>query len=301
LKQHISLISFINKTVHFLRRHAKIALSLFLLCALTACVHNAGVLNPKGLVAAAEKKLMIDAFVLMLIVVIPVIIMSFAFAWRYRAKNTKSKYLPNWGHDVLLEVIWWGVPTVIIIILGIMTWISTHRLDPYRKLDVPGKPMLVEVVSLRWQWLFIYPKQNIATVNYLQVPKGKQVEFWITSDAPMSSFFIPQLTSQIYTMAGMRTRLHMVADYNGTYRGLNAQYTGAGFSDMHFNVKVSSSADFKKWVSQVKQSHNKLTIAAYKKLVKPTTNGPVQYYSQVRKHLFKRIMQQYTKPNMRLH
>ncbi len=233
---------------------------------------------------------------------LPVIIMSFAFAFRYRAKNKrKGEYRPNWSHNPWLEAIWWVLPCIIVVVLGIITWKKTHALDPYKPLSVPGEKMVIQAVSLRWKWLFIYPKQNIATVNYIEIPKGKQVEFLITSEAPMSAFFIPQLGGQIFSMAGMRTRLHVIGDQLGTFQGMNTQYNGVGFSDMKFKVKVTSKQGFDNWVKTVKQSQQSLTIPTYQKLVKPTVAAKVQYYSSVYPNLFTRIMDQFTKPNMRLH
>ena len=270
---------------------------------LTSCgkVHG-GVLQPAGLVAKQERTLLFDAVALMLIVVLPVIIMSIAFAVRYRSSHKTSDYKPNWSHNAYLEAVWWGVPLVIIVILGILTWKKTHELDPYRKLDVPGKPLLIEAVAMQWKWLFIYPEQNIATVNYVQIPEKRQVEFYITADAPMSSFFIPQLGSQIYAMAGMRTRLHLVSSIPGVYRGMNSQYNGDGFSDMKFDARVSSVKDFNQWVKKVKSSGSPMNLTVYKKLSKPTIKAPVELYSSVApSNLFKRIMMQYMMPNMDLH
>lgn len=279
-------------------------ISVFLLAlSLSACsdVHE-GFFFPAGPVAADERKLFFDSVALMLIVVLPVIIMSFAFAYRYRASNVKKEdYKPNWSHSYLLETIWWTVPTVIVIILGVITWKKSHELDPYQPLAVKGKPLLIEAVALRWKWLFIYPEQNIATVNYVQIPKNRQVEFWITADAPMSAFFIPRLGSQIYAMAGMRTRLHLLAEKTGVYEGLNTQYNGEGFSEMHFKVHVGTDAAFHDWVHNVKTGPNALTLHNYASLTKPTIAVPVSYYSSVHPHLFKRIMDQYMMPNMTIH
>lgn len=269
---------------------------------LSGCVglHD-GLLNPKGYVALQERKLFFDSIALMLIVVLPVIIMSFAFVWRYRSSHKTSDYQPNWAHNHLLETIWWLVPCIIIVFLGIMTWRSTHKLDPYRKLAIPGKPLLIQAVALRWKWLFIYPEQHIATVNYLEIPKDRQVEFWITADAPMSALFIPQLGSQIYAMAGMRTKLHLVGNTVGTYEGMNTQYNGAGFSDMRFKAHVVSPQLFTNWLVTMRHARNRLSLRAYQQLVKPTIADPVKFYTAVQTHLFQRIMQQYTQPHMRLH
>jgi cytochrome o ubiquinol oxidase subunit II len=290
-------------SVFSLRAILKVTLGCLTLMAIASCSNiHGGVLHPAGTVAKQERTLLFDTLALMLIVVIPVIIMSFAFAWRYRASNKTSKYKPNWSHNAHLEAVWWGVPCILIVVLGIITWRSTHTLDPYRKLDVPGKPLLVEAVALRWKWLFIYPEQNIATINTLDLPKDRQVEFYITADAPMVSFFIPQLGSQIYGMAGMRTRLHLLPTRLGTYEGMNTQYNGAGFSVMKFPAHVVSHASFDKWVRAVKQGHRHLGLAEYRKISQPTESKyPAVYYSAVYPKLFKRIMAQYMMPNMRLH
>lgn len=261
-----------------------------------------GVLNPKGVITYQERELLFDALALMLIVVIPVIIMSFAFVFRYRASHRTSEYKPNWGHNVFLESIWWGIPCVIILILGILTWRNTHQLDPYRKIPVQGKPMLIKAIALPWKWLFIYPKQNIATINYLVIPRGQQVEFWFTSDnVPMSAFFVPQIGSQIYTMAGMRTRLHLLATEDGVFEGLNAQYNGDGFSDMHFKTKVVEPDELQAWISQVKQSTNKLTQTSYQALLKPTIAEKVTYFSAVEPNLFDSVIKTYHLPATGIH
>ena len=253
----------------------------------------AGMLNPEGIVSAEEKKIFFDSLALMLIVVIPVFIMSFTFILRYRAGSTLD-YRPNWGHSVLLEAILWGVPCAIILILGIMTWIMTHKLDPYRRIDVPGKNILIQVVALPWKWLFIYPKQNIATVNYLEIAKGQQVEFWLTNDnVPMSAFFVPQLGSQIYTMAGMRTRLHLVAEKYGTYTGLDSQFNGDGFSDMRFTVKVVGQNELRDWFTKIRRSKQLLTAPVYENLIQPSANESVHYYSAVIPQLFSKIIMKY--------
>ena len=254
----------------------------------------AGMLNPEGIVSAEEKKIFFDSLALMLIVVIPVFIMSFTFILHYRTGKSTSDYRPNWGHSVLLEAIWWGIPCAIILVLGIMTWVMTHKLDPYRRIDVPGKPLLVQVVALPWKWLFIYPEQNIATINHLEIAKGQQIEFWLTNDnVPMSAFFVPQLGSQIYTMAGMRTRLHFVASKDGTYMGLDSQFNGDGFSDMRFAVKVVEPNKLRDWFRRVKRSKQSLTLPVYEKLIQPSVNESVHFYSAVIPRLFPKIIMKY--------
>ena len=180
-----------------------------------------------------------------------------------------------------------------------MTWISTHKLDPYRPLDVEGKPLTIQVVSLRWKWLFIYPEQNIATVNYIEIPVNRPVKFLITNDAPMNAFFIPQLAGQIYSMAGMQTQLHLIANHPGVYKGFSANYSGDGFSDMKFKVNVTKDEkSFDNWVYKVKNSMHNLDLAEYANLKKPSEANKVAYYSDVRPNLFSRIMMQFMQPNM---
>jgi cytochrome o ubiquinol oxidase subunit II len=290
------------------RRSIKFILSVTIISSiatlLTGCQQKLGLLSPRGIIAHDERTLFFDALALMLVVVLPVIIMSFAFAYRYRESHKTAHYRPDWSHNSFLELFWWGIPIVIIVALGILTWKKTHQLDPYRALNMPGKPLLVQAVALRWKWLFIYPEQNLATVNYVELPTNRPIEFWITADAPMSAFFIPRLGSQIYAMAGMRTRLHLYTSQPGVYEGLNTQFNGEGFSDMHFKAHVVNKKHFDQWVKQMKaptQGAKKLTIPAYQQIVKPTIAAPPIFYASVQPGLFKRIMAQYTQPNKRLH
>ncbi len=169
--------------------------------------HNFALLDPKGVVAQKERDLMVVAGLMTLVVVVPVFLLTFGIAWRYRATNTKAKYTPNWDHNIVLETIWWTVPTLLILILGGIIWKSSHELDPFKPLASTNEPMIIQVVALDWKWLFIYPDQQIATVNYVEFPENTPVQFHITADAPMNSFWIPQLGGQIYAMAGMSTQL----------------------------------------------------------------------------------------------
>jgi cytochrome o ubiquinol oxidase subunit 2 len=263
---------------------------------LSGCkTHFIGLLNPKGIIAYEERKLFFDTLALMLIVVLPVIIMSLTFVYHYQVSHRIRDYKPNWGHNFYLEILWWGIPCVIILILSIMTWKKTHELDPYRR--IPGydqKPLLVEVIALPWKWLFIYPEQHIATVNYLVIPLGRQVEYWITTDnVPMSAFFIPQLGSQIYAMAGMRTRLHLLANEPGVYDGLNTQYNGDGFSDMHFEVHVVEPQALQKWFTEVKQSPYRLTNTTYSQLLSPSIADKPKLFSGVQNDLFDKVIMTY--------
>ncbi len=235
------------------------------------------VFDPKGLIATEERGLIIHAVLLMLIVVIPVFILAFTIAWRYRAGNTKATYTPNWENSPMEELVWWAVPLEIILVLGALTWSSTHELDPYKPLDSTSTPLTVEVVALDWKWLFIYPSLGIATVNQLYLPVGTPVTFDITADAPMNSLWIPQLGGQMYAMTGMVTKLHLVANEAGDYQGRSANFSGDGFADMHFTAHAISPKDFTTWATNTKQSGAVLDQASYSSLVKPGTTTPQSY------------------------
>ncbi len=254
------------------------------------------ILDPKGMVAADEKHLLVTAVLLMLIVVIPVIFLAVMVSWKYRAGNKKAEYTPDWGHSTILEIIWWTIPCIIIGILAVLTWIGTHQLDPYRPLDVPGKPIRIQVVALNWKWLFIYPDQRIASVNFVQFPVNQPVRFFITSDAPMNSFQIPRLAGQIYAMAGMQTKLNLIASEKGDYRGLSTNYSGDGFAGMKFIARASSQQDFDQWVKAVKKSHHPLSMAVYRDLMKPSENNPPEYFSNVENDLFHEVMMKFMMP-----
>jgi cytochrome o ubiquinol oxidase subunit 2 len=267
---------------------------LFITLNLTACADHPSILNPKGVIAFEEREIMFNTVALMLIVVWAVIIMSFVFVYNYREGNNKAEYKPEWCHSVLLESIWWGVPCVIISIIAAITWVSTHKLDPYQKVDYPGEVMRVEVVALPWKWLFIYPEYDIATINYLALPNKRQVEFYLTTDnVPMSSFIIPQLGSQIYAMAGMQTKLHLVPTQVGRIKGFNTQYNGEGFSKMNFDVDVLEASDFSKWTSEVKSKGNKLSNARYVKVRQETFDNSQGYFKGIEPKLFHRIIMSY--------
>lgn len=274
-----------------IRNLCKIALVSAVL-ALSGC--SGGILDPKGQIGIDEKNLIIIATVLMLLVVIPVIVMTLYFAWKYRDTQTHEIYAPKWAHSNKIEAFVWAVPILIVIILGVITWQSTHRLDPYKPIEGKGKHLTVEVVSLNWKWLFIYPQQGIATVNELVFPANVPVEYKITSESTMNSFFIPQLGSQIYSMAGMQTKLHLIANEPGTFKGISANYSGAGFSGMKFNaIATPTQADFDQWVSDVKAQGGSLTKANYDQLALASENNPVTYYGRVDKGLFHTIIMKY--------
>ena len=241
---------------------------------------NVQVLNPKGTIASQERRLIFEAAALMLIVVIPVYIMTFFIAYKYREGNKKAKYSPELDGNRKIEITWWAIPGLIIAILAVITFKSSHELDPFKKISSSTKPLTVQVVALDWKWLFIYPQQNVASVNFVQFPVGTPVNFEITADAPMNSFWIPQLGGQIYAMSGMATQLNLEADHTGDYRGNSANISGRGFSSMNFTARASSQADFDSWVSTARQSEDSLNVTTYTKLAKPSTlNMPVLYCS----------------------
>ncbi len=273
-----------------------VVLLLLSVLLLSGC-QSRGVFSPKGQVAVTEHKLIFFAIYLMLIVVIPTIFMAFWFAWRYREKGS-AKYTPEWTHNIWLEVVWWTIPCIIILILGTVTWKTTHSLDPFKALDSDKKPVVVEVISLDWKWLFIYPEYNIATVNYLRIPVDTPIDFKLTAAAPMNSFIIPQLGGQIYAMTGMTTQLHLIADVPGRYRGFAANYTGVGFAGMTFVAEASSRQSFTSWVKTIQGAPNPLTSDVFwNRLVPQSTENPVVYFGSVDAGLFDDIVMHYMMPS----
>ena len=243
--------------------------SILLGCMMLASCHE-GVLGPHGPVGQAERVILYDATTIMLAVVIPVILLTLAFAWWFRSGNRRATYRPDWEYSGRIELIIWAIPALVILFLGGIAWISSHDLDPPKPLESAKTPLEVEVVSLDWRWLFIYPRERIATVNYLVVPAGTPVHFRLTSTSVMNSFFIPQLGSQIYTMPGMTTQLNLQADTPGAYPGLSAQFSGPGFSDMQFTLRAESGDNFTNWVAQVHERSAVLDEATFTQLIRPT-------------------------------
>lgn len=255
------------------------------------------ILSPSGSVAMSERDLILIATSLMLLIVIPVFILTFVIAWRYRATNTKARYAPNWEHNKIEEFIWWAVPCVIVLLLANITWTSTHELDPYRPLQSEIPPITIQVVALNWKWLFIYPEYGIASVNALQFPEKTPLNFQITADAPMNSFWIPALGGQIYAMAGMVTQLHLIANSRGEYKGLSANFSGDGFAGMKFTAKAVTSAEFNTWVSGLKSAPGTvLNLDEYNRLAHPSENEVARYYSSVDDALYTDIVHKFMAP-----
>ncbi len=282
----------------------KTKLAIFILVLLVAALVvslyifgvNPDVLVPKGMIAMKERNLLIIATCLMLIVVIPVLFLTFYFAWKYRASNTKAEYAPDWDHHSIAEYIWWGVPCAIIAVLAALTWIRTSELDPFRPIEGSAKPVRIQVVALQWKWLFIYPEYNIASVNVFHIPEKTPIHFEITADAPMNSFWLPALSGQVFAMPAMRTQLHIIADKIGVFRGSSANISGRGFSGMTFIAKSTSEDEFSQWVQTVQQSSKHLGQDEYDDLAKPSSYDPESFYSLQEKDLFDRIVMKYMMP-----
>ena len=240
-----------------------------------------GVLDPHGPVGQAERIILGDATAIMLAVGIPVIILTLAFAWWFRAGNRRATYRPDWEYSGRIEMIIWAIPALVILFLGGIAWIGSHDLDPPKPLQSTTPPLEVEVVALDWRWLFIYPREHIATVNFLVVPVGVPVHFRLTSTSVMNSFFVPELGSQIYTMPGMTTQLNLQADTPGTYPGLSAQFSGPGFSDMQFTVRAESGDNFATWVAQAHEQSGVLDGMTFAELARPTRGAGELTYGSV--------------------
>lgn len=256
-------------------------------------------MKPFGDIAQQQSQLIITAMVLMSLIVVPVIVLTLVFAWRYRSANKDATYTPQWDHSTRLELLIWGAPLLIIIALGAVTWISTHKLDPYRPIEridakrplVAGvKPFVVEVVALDWKWLFVYPELGIATVNELAAPVDRPIEFKITASTVMNSFYIPALAGQIYAMPGMQTKLHAVINTAGVYDGFSANYSGKGFSHMRFKFLGLAPSDFEQWVQSNKTAGNVLGRSDYLKLEQPSEKEPVRRYAAVDAGLYEAIL-----------
>lgn len=271
------------------------AVTLIIVLTLLLQGKNIAVLNPQGVVGQQEKGLIIFTVLLSVVVVIPVYVMMATFAIKYREGNTKAKYTPDEDGNKWLEALWWGIPIVIIGILGVVTVVSTHQLDPYKPLASNVKPVNVQVVALQWRWLFIYPDSHIATINELKIPSGTPINFQLTADAPMSAFWIPNLGTQTYAMTGMTSQLRLEADHSGTYRGTNSNINGKGYADMNFKVTVISPRDFSLWTQTMsnEQFQNHLGWDQYKSIAKPSTDETVAYYNLPNTNLFSEVLSKY--------
>lgn len=272
---------------HGLFRSLGISAVLMLTTVLAGC--EMVLLSPSGEVGIQERDLIVFATVIMSLIVVPVIIATIYFANKYRSTNN-NEYLPDWHHSNKIEFFVWVIPCLVIIVLGYVTWVKTHELDPYKPLESSVQPLQVDVVAMNWKWLFIYPEQNIATVNELVVPVDRPINFRITSGHIMNSFFIPALGGQVYAMPGMQTKLHLIANKTGEFAGISANYSGAGFANMRFVTRSVSDQDFDKWVGDVRNADKILNRAGYIELDQPSEANPVTYYGSTEPGLFSAII-----------
>jgi cytochrome o ubiquinol oxidase subunit II len=253
---------------------------------------SGGVLEPQGPIASAERLLLINSTAIMLVVVIPVIVATLAFAWWYRSSNPHATRSSDESYEERVEFVVWSIPALTVILLSGVIWIGSHQLDPRAPIPRHSDALRVDVVALDWKWLFIYPDHGIAAVNQLVIPAGIPVVFRLTSATVMNSFFVPQLGSQIYTMGGMTTHLSLLADKPGEYPGLSANFSGDGFSGMRFVVRSMPSGDFTAWLEQARGSGTALDDAGYAELAKPSKAVPPRTYRSVEPNLFERILDQ---------
>jgi cytochrome o ubiquinol oxidase subunit II len=261
---------------------------------LTGC--GLAVLDPQGPIGLADRAILIDSLAIMLAIVLPTIAAILAFGWWFRASNTRARYLPDFAYSGRLELIVWSIPLLTIILLGGVAWIGSHELDPAEPLVSKTPPLEVQVVSMDWKWLFIYPDQHVASVNQLVVPAGMPIHFALTSSSVMSVFFVPQLGSMIYTMNGMRTQLNLQADTPGTFRGLSGHYNGDGFSNMHFDVQALPAEQFSAWVSTARNAGSALDPSSYADLARQSVDDHPFTYRDVAPALFQQIVTQKLPP-----
>jgi cytochrome o ubiquinol oxidase subunit II len=278
-----------------------VALAVFLIGAAALGGCSGGVLDPKGPIAAAERLIMLNSTGIMLAIVIPTILATLGVAWWFRSSNKRARYLPDFEYSGRLELLVWSIPIMTVLLVGGVTWLSSYELDPPKPIASSEKPVRVQVVALDWKWLFIYPDEGVASVNHLTIPSGTPISFELTSSGVMNSFFVPQLGGQIYTMAGMVTRLHLLADQPGTYRGMSSNYSGAGFSDMHFKVEAVPAERFTQWVAATRTTGPMLDRQTYSELAKPSQAVTPFSYRAVAPDLFKGIVSSLSAPEHASH
>ena len=249
-----------------------------------------GVLDPAGPIGNAERTILFNALAIMLAIVIPTIVVTLTFAWWYRASNTRARYLPRWSYSGRLELLVWSIPALAVFFLGGIAWISSHELDPAHPLPGKARPVEIEVVSLDWKWLFIYPQQGIASVNRMVVPVGVPLHLRLTSASVLNVFWVPRLGSEIYTMNGMAAQLYLQADAVGVYPGLSGQFSGDGFSDMRFEVNAVSGTDFTAWTASTRGNGPTLDETSYRLLLRQSQNIKPYTYAAVAPGLFDAIL-----------
>ena len=267
-----------------------------LLCGFAAAARATSVLDPWGTVGASELQLLYESLGVMLLVVVPVLVLTLAFAWWFRASNKRATYLPDWEYSGKIEFTVWIIPLLVVLFLAAIAWVGAHELDPYKPISSANKRVRVEVVSMDWKWLFIYPELGVASVNELALPVDVPVSMDITSATVMNAIFIPGLAGQIYAMSGMCTQMSVIAAKPGVYRGLATQFSGEGFSDMHFKVVAADRAGFDQWIEGLRQSGHSLDKAAYEKLIAAHATEKTTFYGYAEDGLFDYALQRGTKP-----
>ncbi|MBA2367670.1 MAG: COX aromatic rich motif-containing protein [Candidatus Protochlamydia sp.] len=253
-------------------------------------------LFPKGIIGVKERNLLLIIQALMLLVVIPVYVLTFIFSWRYRADNPQGVYDPDLIDNVFAEIIWWGFPLIMTLIVGVLTWVKTAELDPFKPIESEYKEMTIQVVALQWKWLFLYPEEKIASVNFLHIPVNVPVRFEITADAPMNSFWIPSLGGQIYAMPKMRSVLNLIANEEGDFMGSSANLSGEGFADMHFITRASQEQEYLHWIQAAQGSSHGLDFNMYEQLAKPSIASPGELFKLQDGNLFQQIINKYMHP-----
>jgi len=269
-------------------RYGLLAVALIGVATLGGCTE--GVLDPRGPIAAADRQILLNSLGIMLAIVVPVILATLGVAFWFRASNERARYRPNFAYSGRLEMLVWSIPAMTVFLVGGVAWVGSHEVSPRKPIVSTVKPLRVQVASLDWKWLFIYPDQGVASVNRLIIPVGTPVSLELTSSGVMNSFFVPQLGSQIYTMAGMITRLHLQADHSGTYRGFSAQFSGEGFSDMHFDADAVPDERFAQWLDAVRSAGPSLDATTYADLAKPSTAVAPFTYRAVAPGLFDSLL-----------
>ncbi len=275
-----------------------VLVSLSLLIAALLQGNNVALFNPKGTIAHEQLRLIILVVSILLVIGLPTLILLFFTAWKYRESNTKSTHDPNVRHSKMLNAGIWLLPSTFMAVLALIMWPAAHRLEPQKSITPDAKPLTIQVVSMRWKWLFIYPEQRIATVNYVQIPTHSPVQFDLTADeAPMSAFWIPNLSGMLSTMTGHSNRLNLIADTPGDYPGSSAEINGAGFAGMKFTARASSIGDFERWVDGMQSSDKVLDDAEYKKMLEPSENNQAAFYSAPDTDLYDKVLMKYTGPS----
>lgn len=251
--------------------------------------------NPKGLIAGEQARLMTTIVAVFLAAAVPALFFLYFFAWKYRESNTEVKRQPSIRKRHLSAFSLWVIPCLVLVVMASIMWPATHKLDPHKAISATNKPLKVQVIALQWKWLFIYPEQNIASVNFVQIPVDTPIQFDLSADeAPMNSFWIPHLGGQLYAMTGHSNPLNLMANTPGDYPGQAAEINGEGFAHMKFTARVSSQQDFDGWVKEVQGSANPLTATEYQKLLKPSEKNPVAFYSSTQKDLYDTVLAKYS-------